>query len=231
MNASLTAPLQTTVNDPIYIALPKGRILDELEPVLHRAGIEPEPEFNDEHSRRLQFNTNHPGIYILRVRSFDVATFVAFGAAQLGVAGSDVLMEFNYPDIYAPLDLQIGKCRISIACPESHANQVDFSRLSHISIATKYPHITQDYFANQGVQAECIKLNGAVELAPKLGLSRYIVDLVSTGKTLQANGLKETQTIADVSSRLIVNRSAFKTRGKEVGLLIERFREAVQELA
>ena len=163
---------------------------------------------------------------IIRVRSFDVATFVAFGAAHLGVAGNDVLMEFDYPELYAPVDLGIGGCRLAVAAPRDLMAREDPSRWSHIRIATKYPRITQRHFAARGVQAECIKLNGAMELAPNLGLCRRIVDLVSTGSTLRANGLVEVETIAEVTSRLIVNRAALKTRPDEVGGWVERFREA-----
>ena len=211
---------------PLVLALPKGRILDEAMPLVRRAGIVPEADFDNPNSRALRFHTNHPHIDIIRVRSFDVATFVAFGAAQLGVAGNDVLMEFDYPELYAPLDLGIGKCRISVAEPASLAGSDDPSRWSHIRIATKYPHITKRHFAARGVQAECVKLNGAMELAPSLGLCRLIVDLVSTGSTLRANGLVEVEHIADVSSRLVVNRAALKTRPEEISGWIEKFREA-----
>jgi ATP phosphoribosyltransferase len=162
------------------------------------------------------------------VRSFDVATFVAFGAAQLGVAGNDVLMEFDYAELYAPLDLGIGKCRLAVAEPADMVEADDPSRWSHISVATKYPEITRRHFAARGVQAECIKLNGAMELAPVLGLCRRIVDLVSTGSTLKANGLVEVEHIADISSRLVVNRAALKTRPDELGGWIERFRAATE---
>jgi ATP phosphoribosyltransferase len=210
---------------PLVIALPKGRILKELMPLLEKAGVHPEPAFHDEYSRQLSFATSNPGLRLVRVRSFDVATFVAFGAAQLGVAGNDVLMEFDYPEIYAPVDLRIGYCRLSVAEPRALHAQDDPVRWSHIRVATKYPAITRRYFAERGVQAECIKLNGAMELAPTLGLCRRIVDLVSTGKTLAANNLVEIEQIAEVTSRLIVNRAALKTRSSEVGDLIERFRE------
>lgn len=209
----------------LTIAVPKGRILAELEPILKRAGITPEKAFFDENDRGLQFATNEKDVNLIRVRSFDVATFVAFGAAQLGVAGSDVLAEFDYPDIYAPLDLNIGHCRLSLAEPEDTVGE-NLARLSHVRVATKYPNLTRKYFAGRGIQAECIRLSGAIELAPKLGLAPRIVDLVSSGKTLKANGLKETDTIVDVSSRLIVNRAAFKTDSARVSALIERFREA-----
>lgn len=215
-----------SANEPLVLALPKGRILDELTPLMARAGIEPEAAFGEETSRQLRFTTNHRQLSIVRVRSFDVATFVAFGAAHLGVAGSDVLMEFDYPEIYAPVDLRIGRCRLSVAEPRAMLAKDDPSRWSHVRIATKYPEVTRRHFAARGVQAECIKLSGAMELAPGLGLCRRIVDLVSTGATLEANDLVEVETIAEVTSRLVVNRAALKTRPIEIGGWVERFREA-----
>jgi ATP phosphoribosyltransferase len=211
----------------VVLALPKGRILGEVMPLLKRAGIEPEPAFDDPDSRALKFATNLENVSIIRVRSFDVATFVAFGAAQLGVAGSDVLMEFDYPELYAPVDLGIGRCRIAVAEPAELLASDDPARWSHVRVATKYPEITRRHFAARGVQAECIKLNGAMELAPKLGLCRRIVDLVSTGATLEANDLVEVERIADVTSRLVVNRTALKTHPEVIGGWIERIREAV----
>lgn len=213
--------------DLLVLALPKGRILDEVRPFLHRVGIEPEPDFDNPKSRALRFATNRPNVEIIRVRSFDVATFVAFGAAHLGVCGSDVLMEFDYPELYTPLDLGIGKCRIAVAERVDMLEKDDPSRWSHVRVATKYPEITRRHFAARGVQAECIKLNGAMELAPTLGLCRRIVDLVSTGTTLKANGLAEIEHIADISSRLVVNRAAFKTRHGEIQGWIDRFQEAI----
>ncbi len=218
-------------NDPIVLALPKGRILKEVMPLLHHAGIEPEPAFADEESRQLQFATNRPNLSLIRVRSFDVATFVAFGAAQLGVAGNDVIMEFQYSELYAPLDLKVGRCRISVAESAELAGKDDPSRWSHVRVATKYPEITRRHFAARGVQAECIKLNGALELAPKLGLCRRIVDLVSTGRTLKENGLVEVEKIADVTSRLIVNRAAMKTRPAEINDWVAKFGAAVEAYA
>lgn len=214
-------------SDQLILALPKGRILKECMPLVRAVGIEPEPAFDDEGTRQLTFATNHPHIRIIRVRSFDVATFVAFGAAHLGICGNDVLMEFNYPEIYAPLDLGIGACRLSVAEPEDLGKADDPARWSHIRVATKYPEVTRRHFAARGVQAECIKLNGAMELAPSLGLCDRIVDLVSTGGTLRANGLVEVEHIANVTSRLIVNRAALKTRSAELGGWIDAFREVV----
>lgn len=218
----------TGASDRLIMALPNGRILGETMPLLQRIGVEPEPAFEDPDSRRLRFATSDSGLDIIRVRSFDAATFVAFGAAQLGVAGNDVLMEFDYSEIYAPLDLDIGHCRVAVAATADWVARRDETRPSHIRVATKYPEITRRHFAARGIQAECIKLNGAIELAPRLGLCRHIVDLVQTGATLKANGLVEVECIANVSSRLIVNRPALKTRPEELGAWIERFRAAVE---
>ena len=215
-----------SVSDSIIIALPRGRILREVIDVVRAAGVEPEAAFDDPNARQLCFATNHPQISIVRVRSFDVATFVAFGGAQLGIAGNDVLLEFEYPEVYAPLDLNVGKCRLAVAEPEELGARDDPSRWSHVRVATKYPSIARRHFAARGVQAECIHLNGAMELAPALGLCRRIVDLVSTGATLRANGLVEVEHIADVTSRLAVNRTALKTRSREMNDWIQRFREA-----
>ncbi|WP_281299802.1 MULTISPECIES: ATP phosphoribosyltransferase [unclassified Iodidimonas] len=213
----------------LVMALPKGRILKEVMPLVRAAGIEPEAAFDDDDSRKLQFDTNIEGLSIIRVRAFDVATFVAFGAAHLGVAGNDVLMEFDYPEIYAPLDLDIGHCRLSLAEPDNMARDDDMAGWSHIRVATKYPGITRRYFAARGVQAECVKLNGAMELAPVLGLCPRIVDLVSTGSTLRANGLREVAVLTEITSRLIVNRAAFKTRPDVMGGWITRFRQSLED--
>lgn len=212
----------------LILALPKGRILDELAPMLSACGIVPEDAFYDDGSRLLQFKTNLPTLSIIRVRSFDVATFTAFGAAHLGVAGSDVLDEFDYAELYAPVDLKIGHCRLSVAMHKDEIGKEKQGQRSHIRVATKYPHMTQKYYAAQGVQAECIKLNGAMEIAPSLGLARRIVDLVSSGSTLKANDLVEVEKICDVSSRLIVNRTALKTMPDVMQDWIQKFRAAVK---
>ena len=214
------------MSDGLLLALPKGRIARELAPLLARAGIEPEAAFADDNARQLRFSTSEPGLGLIRVRSFDVATFVAFGAAQLGVVGNDVLMEFDYREIYAPLDLGIGLCRLVVAEPEALATGDDPSRWSHVRVATKYPRMTRRHFAARGVQAECIKLNGAMELAPGLGLCRRTVDLVGSGATLRANGLVEIERVAEVTSRLAVNRSALKTRPDEISRWTTRLRQA-----
>ena len=210
------------MNKKLVFAVPKGRILDELVPILNRAQIIPEDDFFSKESRKLRFSTNLNNLDIVRVRSFDVATFVNFGAAAIGVAGSDVFAEFVIENVYTLFDLGIGKCRMSVAAKVDLKDNL--SHLSHLRIATKYPKTTSEFFAKMGIQAECIKLNGAMELAPTLGLCSRIVDLVSTGATLKANGLVETQKIADVSSKLIVNRTALKTRSNEINDIVERIR-------
>ncbi|MEQ8246271.1 MAG: ATP phosphoribosyltransferase [Alphaproteobacteria bacterium] len=214
--------------DKIIIALPKGRVLDAGVAMLAQIGITPEAAFFDKESRQLRFTTNRADVDLVRVRSFDVPTFVAFGAAHLGIAGSDVLLEFEYAELYAPLDLGIGVCRLVVAEPAAMRASDDPRRWSHIRVATKYPNLTRRHFAARGVQAECIKLHGAMELAPALGLCRRIVDLVETGSTLRANGLVEIETIAEVSSRLVVNRVALKTRPVEIGALVDAFTEVVR---
>jgi ATP phosphoribosyltransferase len=223
----MTAPFsEADPATPLILALPKGRILGECGPFLARAGIEPATDYTDEDSRRLRFPTNHAALDVVRVRPFDVATFVAYGAAQIGICGADVLMEFDYPEIYAPLDLGIGACRVSVAAPVDEALD-DPARWSTVRVATKYPNVARRHYAARGIHAEVVHLNGAMELAPGLGLSRLIVDLVQTGSTLKANGLRETEVIAQVTSRLIVNRTALKTRAEEIGAWIARFRAAI----
>jgi ATP phosphoribosyltransferase len=223
-----TAALEPEVTAPLILALPKGRILAECAPLLARAGVQPAPDYADENSRRMRFPTNDPGLDVIRVRSFDVATFVAFGAAHIGICGADVLMEFDYPEVYAPLDLGIGRCRVSVAEPAETAGSDDPSRWSRVRVATKYPNIARRHYASQGVHADVVHLNGAMELAPGLGLCRLIVDLVQTGSTLRANDLVETETIAHVTSRLIVNRTALKTQPEVLGAWIARFRAALE---
>ncbi|MEN9717683.1 MAG: hypothetical protein RIQ99_561 [Pseudomonadota bacterium] len=211
---------------PLTFAIPKGRILDEALPLMARAGVVPEAEFHDKKSRALSFACAPDSVWgsdmrLIRVRAFDVATFVAHGAAQVGIVGSDVIEEFAYSDLYAPVDLNIGHCRLSVAEPVEQRPQA--GQASHLRVASKYPNLTRQHFEKLGIQAEVVKLNGAMELAPGLGLASRIVDLVSTGKTLKDNGLVETSEILQISARLIVNRAALKT-DERVGALVERFR-------
>ena len=205
----------------LTFAVPKGRILDEALPLMERAGVVPDAEFHDKKSRALSFACQQDDMRIIRVRAFDVATFVAHGAAQAGIVGSDVVEEFAYSDLYAPVDLDIGHCRLSVAEPVG--GECPPGSVSHLRVASKYPNLTRRHFERLGIQAEVVKLNGAMELAPGLGLASRIVDLVSTGRTLKDNGLVETSVILPVSARLIVNRAALKT-DERVGALVERFR-------
>ena len=216
---------------PLILALPKGRILKAVTPVLERAGLFDTSTMMGDETRDLCFPTLDPSVRVVRVRSFDVATFVAYGGAQIGVCGADVLMEFDYPDIYAPLDLNIGSCRISVAGPALPPHTSPFAARSHLRVATKYPVITRQYFATQGINADIVPLHGAMELAPTLDMAAVIVDLVDTGATLRANGLQEYDIIAHVTSRLIVNRVALKTRPRTIRKIIERFRQALEEKA
>jgi ATP phosphoribosyltransferase len=206
----------------LTFAVPKGRILDEALPVMARSGVVPEAAFHDKANRSLAFACERADLRLIRVRAFDVATFVAHGAAQVGIVGSDVVEEFDYSDLYAPVDLDIGHCRLSVARMAGDGEET--AGVSHLRVATKYPSLTRRHFEARGVQAECVKLNGAMELAPSLGLARQIVDLVSTGRTLKQNGLVETDRILDVSARLIVNRAAYKTDPR-IAKLVAVFRE------
>ncbi len=210
----------------LIFAVPKGRILEEALPLMARAGVVPEASFHDKGNRALSFACEDPEMRLIRVRAFDVATFVAHGAAQVGIVGSDVVEEFDYSDLYAPVDLDIGHCRLSVAEPVGQDNATS---ASHLRVASKYPNLTRRHFEGMGIQAEVVKLNGAMELAPGLGLASRIVDLVSTGRTLKDNGLVETSVILPVSARLIVNRAALKT-DERVGRLVEAFRALVAEL-
>ncbi len=218
----------TSPETPLTFAVPKGRILEEALPVMARAGVVPEDAFHDKANRSLSFGTTRADMRLIRVRAFDVATFVAHGAAQVGVVGSDVIEEFDYSDLYAPVDLDIGHCRLSVARLAS--DEDGFASASHLRIATKYPNLTARHFERQGIQTECVKLNGAMELAPSLGLARQIVDLVSTGRTLAQNGLVETQRILEISARLIVNRAALKTDPR-VADLVAAFRAGAEARA
>jgi len=211
------------VNAALTFAVPKGRILDEALPLMARAGVVPEAAFHDKANRALSFACEAADMRIIRVRAFDVATFVAHGAAHAGIVGSDVIDEFAYSDLYAPVDLDIGHCRLSVAEPQGSTSAAD---ASHVRVATKYPNLTRRHFERLGIQAECVKLNGAMELAPALGLAERIVDLVSTGRTLADNGLVETSTIMPVSARLVVNRAALKTDPR-LAELIDAFRALV----
>ena len=209
-------------NNAFTIALPKGRILDVVLPMLSKIGIEPEESFFDTKIRKLKFKSNIQNIDIIRVRSFDVVTFLAYGAAQMAFVGSDVLSEFNHSEVYSPYDLNLGKCRMVVAAEKEMLKNEDPRTWSHVRVATKYPNITRKHFESRGVHAECIKLNGAMELAPSMGLCKRIVDLVETGSTLSANGLVEVEEICKVSTRLAINRSFLKTSSSSIQPWIDR---------
>ena len=212
----------------IIIAIPRGRIIKELKPILKKTSFAPENAMFDDKSRKLTFFSKNKDINFIKVRAFDACTFVAFGAAQIGIAGEDVIKEFNYSEIYAPLELNIGHCRLSVAALKTLLKKEDPETWSNIRVATKYPNISKEYFANKGIQVESIKLNGSMELAPSLNMCRRIVDLVSTGTTLKANGLKEIDEIMKVQSKLIINRSAYKTNNKKIQSIIDEFKLLVK---
>jgi len=212
----------------IIIAIPRGRIIKELKAILMKTSFAPEAEMFDDKSRKLTFLSNNKNVNFIKVRAFDACTFVAFGAAQIGIAGEDVIKEFDYSELYAPLELNIGHCRLSVAALKTLLKKEDPETWSNIRVATKYPNISREYFAKKGVQVEAIKLNGSMELAPSLNMCRRIVDLVSTGATLKANGLREIDEIMKVQSKLIINRSAFKTNNKKIKKIIDEIKLLVK---
>ena len=212
-----------TQSRKIVFALPKGRLAKEVKPLLTAAGLEPEAAFFDDSDRRLRFATSNPNVDLIPVKPFDVATFVAHGGADLGIVGADVLFEFAYSEVYSPVDLNIGHCRLSVAGEPQTLADNPLDQMSHLKVATKYPGVATRYFAQLGLQTECIKLNGSIELAPKLRLCTRIVDIVTTGNTLKANGLVEEAVIHQATSRLIVNRTALKTRSAELRGWIDTF--------
>ncbi|HET6720284.1 MAG TPA: ATP phosphoribosyltransferase [Rhodocyclaceae bacterium] len=209
----------------ITIALSKGRIFEETLPLLAAAGIAPTE--NPETSRKLIIGTNHPDVRVVIVRASDVPTYVQYGAADLGVAGKDVLIEHGGLGLYQPLDLEIAKCRMSVATPVGfdYANAV--RQGARLKVATKYTTIAREFFAAKGVHVDLIKLYGSMELAPLAGLADLIVDLVSTGNTLRANHLVEVETIMPISSRLVVNQAALKLKRERLNPIIDSIAQAV----
>ena len=212
----------------IIIAIPRGRIIKEIKKILSKTSFAPEKEMFDDKSRKLTFSSKRKDVDFIKVRAFDACTFVAFGAAQIGIAGHDVIKEFDYSEVYAPLELNIGHCRLSVAALKTLLKKEDPNTWSNIRVATKYPNISKEYFAKRGIQVDAIKLNGSMELAPSLNMCRRIVDLVSTGATLKANGLKEIEEIMKIQSKLIINRSAFKTDNKKIQSIIDEFKNLVE---
>ena len=212
----------------IIIAMPRGRITKECKKILSKTSFAPDPMLFDNDTRKLKFKSKNKNIEYIKVRAFDACTFVAFGAAHVGIAGEDVIKEFDYSEVYAPLNLNIGHCKISVAALKSLLKKEDPKTWSNIRVATKYPKITKNYFANKGIQVEIIKLSGSMELAPTLNMCRRIVDLVSTGKTLKVNGLIELEEIMKIQSKLIVNRSAYKTDMRKIKDVISEFENIVK---
>lgn len=208
----------------LTIALSKGRILEETLPLLKTVGIEAVE--NIARSRKLIFTTNQTDIRLVIIRAADVPTYVEYGAADLGVAGKDVLMEHDSTDLYEPLDLKIAQCRLMTAGLAKAKHQEKNRRLK---VATKYPAITKRFYAEQGVQVDMIKLYGSMELAPLVGLADRIVDLVDTGNTLRANGLEPLELIADISARLVVNKASMKMNQERIQAIIDRLRTAVHK--
>lgn len=208
------------MTDTITIAVSKGRIYKETLPLLAHAGIEPVDD--PETSRKLILDTNREDVKLVIIRATDVPTYVQYGAADIGVAGKDVLMEHGGEGLYEPLDLNIAKCRMMVAGPEQ-----SLKRLGRLRIATKYVNTTRRYYAEQGKQVEVIKLYGSMELAPIVGLADYIVDLVDTGNTLKANGLVPLEHIADISSRLVINKASMKMKHDKIKQFIDHVAEAV----
>ncbi|MDB5900605.1 MAG: phosphoribosyltransferase [Ramlibacter sp.] len=209
----------------ITLALSKGRIFDETLPLLKAAGVEVLED--PEKSRKLILATSHPDVRVVLVRASDVPTYVQYGGADMGVTGKDTLIEHGSQGLYQPLDLQIAKCRISVAVRSDFDYATAVRQGSRLKVATKYVNIAREFFATKGVHVDLIKLYGSMELAPLTGLADAIVDLVSTGNTLKANNLVEVERIMDISSRLVVNQAALKLKQEPIRRLIDVFERTV----
>lgn len=205
----------------VVIALTKGRILEEVLPMLERADIHALEDISQ--SRKLIFDTNLPDLKMMVVRGSDVPTYVEFGSADMGVVGKDLLMEYGEGAFYEPLDLNLARCRLMTAAPVGAPRSY-----GRIRVASKFVNIAKRYFSDRGIQADIIKLNGALELAPAMGMADQIVDIVDTGNTLRANKMEPLDLIADISSRVIVNKAAMKMKHQVIRLLLERIAAAVE---
>ena len=213
------------VTTPVTIALSKGRIFEETVPLLAAAGIEVTEDV--EKSRKLIFDTNQPNVRVVLVRASDVPVYVQYGGADLGVSGLDSLIEHGGQGLYQPLDLQIAKCRVSVAVRNGFDYAHAVKQGARLRIATKYPEIARNFFAKKGVHVDMVKLYGSMELAPLTGMADAIVDLVSTGNTLKANDLVEVEPIMDISSRLVVNQASLKLKQAPLRHIIDSFAAAV----
>ena len=210
--------------DQITIAIPKGRNLKPSIEIFKSIGLNASPMIED--TRRLLFDLSRENVKFLVIRDTDIPTYVEYGAADIGVSGKDVLTEQGR-DLYEPLDLKFGFCRMVLAEPKELRAEDDPSKWTHIRVATKFPKITENYFRNKGIQVEIVKLYGSIELAPIVGLSERIVDLVSTGQTLKENGLVEVEEILKITARLIVNRASLKTKYERINKIIEELRSII----
>lgn len=211
--------------DKITIAIPKGRNLKPSIEIFKSIGLNASPMIED--TRRLLFELSRENVKFLVIRDTDIPTYVEYGAADIGVSGKDVLAE-QRRDLYEPLDLKFGFCRMVLAEPKELRAEDDPSKWTHIRVATKFPKITENYFRSKGIQVEIIKLYGSIELAPIVGLSERIVDLVSTGQTLKENGLVEVEEIMKITARLIVNRASLKTKYERINYIIEELRKQIR---
>jgi ATP phosphoribosyltransferase len=209
----------------ITIALSKGRIFEDTAPFLRAAGIVAQDD--PESSRKLIIDTNNPTVRLIMVRASDVPTYVQYGAADLGVAGKDVLLEHGGGGLYQPLDLQIARCRMMVAVPDDFDYESAVFQGARLRVATKYLKTARDHFADKGMHVDLIKLYGSMELAPLVGLADAIVDLVSSGNTLKANHLKAVEEIMPISARLIINQAALKLKRETIQPLLEAFRSAI----
>jgi ATP phosphoribosyltransferase len=210
------------VTGRLTLALPKGRLLDSALQTLREVGV----DGVDQDSRRLIFDDARQGLRLLFLKPADVPAYVTYGAAHLGIVGKDILLE-QEPDVYEPLDLGFGVCRLVVAEPRELWERDDPARWSWVRVATKYPRLTEQYFSARGVQVEIVRLDGSIELAPLVGLAERIVDLVQSGETLRANGLVEVAEITRSTARLVVNRAAMSTEYARIGQLISRLRAVI----
>lgn len=211
----------------ITLALSKGRIFEETLPLLAAAGIVPTDD--PESSRKLIIGTNRPDVRLVIVRASDTPTYVQYGAADLGIAGKDVLLEHGGAGLYQPIDLNIARCRLSVAVPKGFDYEQAVRRGARLKVATKYVHTAREHFADKGVHVDLIKLYGSMELAPLVGLADAIVDLVSSGGTLRANNLVEVEHIMDISSRLVINQAALKVKHDLLKPILEAIEGAVKQ--
>lgn len=214
------------IKDTITVALPKGRLLNPSIVLFHRCGLL--PRGLQANSRKLLFENAKRGVRIVIVRAVDVPTYVEYGAADIGVVGKDVLLE-QEPDVYEPLDLRFGACRLIVAGPKTASMSPSWSS-AKLKVATKYPKIAERYFNEKGLPVEIIRLSGAIELAPFVGLSEKIVDLITTGKTLRENHLEEQGLVAESTARLIVNRASLKTKAGAITGLIRQLEKTIDEM-